>query len=213
MNHSLTAPRQFAQPFDGRAACGAASGGTGQQHAAAAAAAAVAAQVDRVLGACAGPLDVADAGCGTGLQCRLWARRGHRVHGADPDPARLAAARLLSDDIDYTLGAPAALPWPDRSMDLVFAPAQLGASPLWRDGLAELVRVLRPGGVLYLPVAGALSGYGLRAHLARHGLASLAHVAVAGLGPQDRARRAAFALLRALPALRPDASLLAFKAG
>lgn len=210
MSHSLTSPRQCAQPFDGRAS----GGGTRPERLADVAA--IAAEVERVLGAGAGPLDVADAGCGTGIQCRLWARRGHRVYGADPEPGHLAAARLLPGAVDYALGAPAALPWPSRSMDLVFAPADLGALPLWRAGLAELARVVRPGGVLYLPASGSLSGslcgYALRAHLARLGLASLDHVGLAGLGAEARARRASFALLRALPPVRPGASVLAFKA-
>src|SRR5262245_46891039 len=37
----------------------------------------------RILGDPAGPLDVADLGCGAGTQSILWARAGHRVHGLD----------------------------------------------------------------------------------------------------------------------------------
>lgn len=183
-------------------------------------------QVMRKLGGAHQVLDVGDAGCGAGGQCRLWAGHGHRVFGADPNPALVALARRAGGEgheILYDLARPTALPWPDRSMDVALAPALLEDVADWRACLAELVRVLRPGGVLHLGAgasgAAARAGWsGLGARLACHGLASLDHVELAGLDAHGRARRAAFALLRAVPPLRcraqlASAGVLAFKAG
>lgn len=199
-----------------------------QQHAERQRHGAILDQVMRKLGAARHALDVGDAGCGAGGQCRLWAGQGHRVFGADPNPALVALARRAGGEgrheILYDLAMPSALPWPDRSMDVVLAPALLDNVADWRCCLAELVRVMRPGGALYLgggaSSAAARAGWsGLGARLACHGLASLDHVELDGLDAAGRARRAAFALLRAVPPLRycaqlasPGAGLLAFKA-
>lgn len=181
-----------------------------------------------VLGDTPAPFNVADVGCGDGRQCERWAARGHRVFGIDSDAAQVALARRRAAaagyDCIFDVASAGALPWPDRSMDVVLAGAVLDDAADWRACLAELVRVLRPGGALCLGAGQqtALSWLhwsGLSARLAQHGLASLDHVDLAGLGAQGRARRAAFALLRAVPPLRlcaqmarTDAGLLAFKA-
>lgn len=181
---------------------------------------AVHAHISGMLGAPTPALNVAVAGCGAGEQCRLWAGYGHRVYGADPDGAKVLMARQRAFEpgmeILFDVAHTSALPWPDRSMDLVFAPAMLEQAADWRAGLAELARVLRAGGMLGLAWPGA---YRLRVQLTRHGMASLDHVALAGLDADGRARRAAFALRRAVPPLRfcaaparPAPCLLVFKA-
>lgn len=184
--------------------------------------AAIQARVLAALGRHSGVLNVADVGCGSGSQCRLWAEQGHQVFGAEADQVLVSQARQRAHEsgleIVFDVACASALPWPDCSMDLVLAPAWLEHRDDWRACLAELVRVLKPGGMLYLNTS-RLSAYGLHAHLAQHGLACLDHVDLAGLGAQGRARRAAFALLRAVPPLHfcahlaaPANSVLAFKA-
>lgn len=181
---------------------------------------AVYAYITGLLGEPAAPLCVADAACEDGQQCRLWAAYGHRVFGVDANAGKVALARERAFDADTEIvfdeASARALPWPDRSMDLVFAPAMLEQSAQWRACLEELTRVLRPGGVLSLAWPGS---YRLRVQLARLGLASLEHVALSGVDADGRARRAAFALLRAVPPLRfsadltrPAPCLLVFKA-
>lgn len=98
------------------------------------------------------PVNVGVVGCGDGARCRLWAARGHRVFGVDHDPARVARARQRAFEaqleILFDLAGADALPWPDRSMDLCLAPSLLIGD--WRACLADMGRVLRPGGALGL---------------------------------------------------------------
>jgi 2-polyprenyl-6-hydroxyphenyl methylase/3-demethylubiquinone-9 3-methyltransferase len=101
-----------------------------------------------------GPLDVADIGCGAGTQSIMWAEMGHRVHGVDINQPLLDLARRRAEqcgrEIEFCVGSAAALPWPDRSMDVCLAPELLEHVHEWRECLQEFARVLRPGGVLVL---------------------------------------------------------------
>lgn len=219
-------------------------------------------------GAVGAPMNVADVGCGSGVQSRLWAARGHQVFGADINKALIALARKRALEagleIAFEVACATALPWPDRSMDLCIAPALIEHVADWRGCLAQLVRILKPGGALYLstsnmlcPVQGEfdlplyswypgflkryyedlalttrpeLAGfasdpainwftyYGLRSHLAHHGLRSLDRFDMLDANAGSLARRAALRLLLAVPALRfcahvatPTTELLAFK--
>lgn len=105
----------------------------------------------------AGVLNVAEIGCGAGARAVRWAERGHQVYGVDRDQARIALARRRAADagveILFDVGAASALPWPDRSMDVCIVPLRL-----WQVCGTELLRVLRPGGALYLRAqVGAMS--------------------------------------------------------
>lgn len=95
-------------------------------------------------------LQVGEVGCGRGARCRVWAARGHQVYGVDIDPARIAAAREQGSEVLFDIASASALPWPGCSMDLCLVHGALTRGPEWPAHLAELVRVLKPGGVLYL---------------------------------------------------------------
>jgi SAM-dependent methyltransferase len=96
-----------------------------------------------------------EVGCGPGhLSMRLARRHGLQVTGVDLDPAMIARARANLDrpgDGDgrrpsLLVGDVAALAFPDRSFDLVVSTLSMHH---WADpaaGLAEIGRVLRPGG-------------------------------------------------------------------
>lgn len=114
----------------------------------------------RMLGRPRRALAVADIGCGAGTQARLWAEDGHQVCGADINEALVGLARKRAAHaglaIDFQVASATALPWPDQSMDLCIAPELLEHVADWQAVLAELVRVLKPGGALFLSTSNRL---------------------------------------------------------
>lgn len=184
-------------------------------------AAQVYAHVNAVLGRSggAGPaLRIAEIGCGDGTGCRLWAERGHQVHGLDRNRALIALARQRAArtglDIAFDVADPAALPWPARSMDVCIAHGLPEQAQDVRAALRELVRVLKPGGALYLSTTNALnpsppgpaptrfSYYRLREQLRRCGLETRDRFDLAWYTSRRPLTRACLRLLRAFPPLR-----------
>jgi SAM-dependent methyltransferase len=98
---------------------------------------------------------VLEVGCGPGrLSIRLAGRHGLDVTGLDLDPAMIRRARANADRRgnrdqrrpSFLVGDVASLAFPDRSFDLVVSTLSMHH---WADptaGLAEISRVLRPGG-------------------------------------------------------------------
>ena len=105
-------------------------------------------------------ITVADIGCGAGTLSRMWAQSGYRVFGLDVNEAliQLACERAAAThlDVDYRVGSATALPWPDQSMDICLVPELLEHVEDWQSVVNEAVRVLKPGGVLYLSTTNRL---------------------------------------------------------
>lgn len=98
---------------------------------------------------------VLDVACGTGVVTRLAAARvgsAGRVVGLDLNPSMLAVARAVSSGtrIEWQEGSALALPFPDRSFDVVLCQQGLQFFPDRAAGLREMRRVLVPGGRLAL---------------------------------------------------------------
>jgi len=102
---------------------------------------------------------VLDVGCGTGTLAMEVARRvgrAGRVAGVDPGTQQIARARRSAArrhvPIDFQIGMIEQLPFPDQSFDVVFATLMMHHLPasLKRQGLAEIARVLKPGGRLVI---------------------------------------------------------------
>jgi 2-polyprenyl-6-hydroxyphenyl methylase/3-demethylubiquinone-9 3-methyltransferase len=98
--------------------------------------------------------DVADIGCGAGTPCLLWADLGHRAHGLDVngplvDLGRQRAAKA-GYAIDFRVGSAVQLPWPSESMDICLVLELLEHVAEWKACLKEAIRILRPGGALFL---------------------------------------------------------------
>ena len=97
---------------------------------------------------------VLDVATGTGLVARELARKNLRVAALDQSPAMvargLAAAREegLDDRIRFVLGQAQALPFPDETFDAVTFTYLLRYVDDPAATVAELGRVLRPGGVM-----------------------------------------------------------------
>lgn len=105
-------------------------------------------------GKSASNLQVADIGCGTGTQSQLWAQLGHRAHGLDVNGPLIDIARRRAIDagleISFDIGSATELPYPDASMDVVLLPELLEHVADWQRCLDEAIRILKPGGLLYL---------------------------------------------------------------
>lgn len=106
---------------------------------------------------------ILDAGCGSGPLFAALRERGATVTGFDSSAGMLALARRrLGDDADLhlaDLGYP--LPFPDGAFDDVIASLMLHYLEDWTAPLAELRRVLRPGGRLIASVDHPLQGHPL----------------------------------------------------
>jgi SAM-dependent methyltransferase len=104
--------------------------------------------------------DIADLGCGPGLDGAQFARDGHRVTGVDRSAGMLAhAARALPGRV--ARGDLRRLPLASRSIDGIWCSASLLHVPHDQTTatLGEMRRILRPGGCLALVTA---AGQGAR---------------------------------------------------
>ncbi|GGH22916.1 methyltransferase [Alsobacter metallidurans] len=94
----------------------------------------------------------ADVGCGNGASTELLMRRcaPAQVHGVDPSPEQLAYARDRPGAAGATFhsGDAMALPFPDDAFDAAVAALVLFFIPDPAKGLAEMVRVTKPGGLV-----------------------------------------------------------------
>ena len=91
-----------------------------------------------------------DAACGTGRHSAYLASLGHTVIGVDSSTAMLERAREKVPGQDFREGDLHDLPLPDDHVDLVVCALALMHVPHLEPALAELVRVLRPGGDLVI---------------------------------------------------------------
>jgi ubiquinone/menaquinone biosynthesis C-methylase UbiE len=107
--------------------------------------------------------DVLDAGCGPGYLVEQFAVRGFRVAGMDGAEGMLRIARARIEtapppiDVTFKQGDIESLPYEAESFDLV---CSTGVIEYLSDDvtvLADMYRVLRPGGHLVLPVTNAWS--------------------------------------------------------
>eukprot|EP00850_Spirogloea_muscicola_P010478 SM000062S19864 [mRNA] locus=s62:136974:138314:+ [translate_table: standard] len=104
------------------------------------------------------PLDVVELGAGAGPNLRYYAGRPGvgRIVAVDPNAAMEKYLRSVADGLhlppahlDFVTGAGEALPLADASADCVVATLVLCSVTSVAATLEEVLRVLRPGGVMY----------------------------------------------------------------
>jgi len=100
---------------------------------------------------------VLDVGCGTGgvtIPAKLHIGKTGEAAGIDPAPEMIAVARKKASraglEIDFRVGVIESLPYPDATFDVVTSSLMMHHLPhnLQAKGLAEIFRVLKPGGRL-----------------------------------------------------------------
>jgi Methylase involved in ubiquinone/menaquinone biosynthesis len=123
---------------------------------------------------------VLDVGCGTGslaLAAKARVGAGGTVHGIDASKEMIEQASRKAQrrrvPVDFRIATVEALPFPDRSFDVVFSTLMLHhlPRPLRRACASEIARVLKPGGRVLMAdfLAPARRRRGWLAHLHRHG--------------------------------------------
>ncbi len=89
---------------------------------------------------------IADLGCGSGVFTSLLHRRGYSCVGLDLSPRLVRLATETYPGIDFREGDIEQLPFDDESFDGVLLAGVLHHLPSWTACLAEVKRILRPGG-------------------------------------------------------------------
>lgn len=93
-----------------------------------------------------------DVGCGSGAFTEMLVDRcaPAAVHGVDPSEAQLAFARtrLGARAADFQLGDAMALPFASDAFDAAVMPLVIFFVPVPATGVAEMARVVRPGGIV-----------------------------------------------------------------
>ncbi|MGE3508694.1 MAG: class I SAM-dependent methyltransferase [Vicinamibacterales bacterium] len=95
-----------------------------------------------------------DIGCGTGAAAiHVACAYGLRVTGVDLDPEQVGMAETAArglGDVTFHLADATCLPFPNACFDVVAMNKTTHHIPGWRAALAEMTRVVRPGGyILY----------------------------------------------------------------
>lgn len=97
---------------------------------------------------------ILDAGCGPGTYGLMLAQQGNEVNGLEISPRSVEVAneRAKQKGVNFTaqVGDLEKLPFPDNTFDVCFCGWVLHHFPDINIAVSELVRVLKPGGIIAL---------------------------------------------------------------
>jgi 2-polyprenyl-6-hydroxyphenyl methylase/3-demethylubiquinone-9 3-methyltransferase len=101
-----------------------------------------------------------DVGCGIGLYAEFWRSHGLHVTAVDVDVDQVKlAARCANErglEIRYQVSSGDRLPFKDGAFDIVYANSLLEHVEDWQRCLSEWIRVLSPGGLLWVETTNVL---------------------------------------------------------
>lgn len=93
-----------------------------------------------------------DLGCGEGGYCRALAERGADVVGVDGSPRLIEIAKERGGKIEYICANANDLKIDEKAFDVVLAAMSLMDVEDYEGSVAEIARVLRPGGRLVMSI-------------------------------------------------------------
>jgi SAM-dependent methyltransferase len=102
-----------------------------------------------VLSASPPPARVLDVGCGTGALAARLAERGYEVVGLDPSAGMLEVMKRRAPEVEAVEGSATEMPFADDRFDLSLSVAtmhHIADAEAVGEALAEMVRVVKPGG-------------------------------------------------------------------
>jgi ubiquinone/menaquinone biosynthesis C-methylase UbiE len=103
-----------------------------------------------------GPLDVLDIGCGAGAQAHM----GHCYRGLDINRPLIELAsqraRQLQLQAEFDVGSATELPYASASADICMLPFILEHVAAWQASVDEALRVVRPGGLVFISTTSKL---------------------------------------------------------
>ena len=105
--------------------------------------------------------NILDVACGTVIVARLASKRvgtESMVKGLDANPGMLAVVRSFSESIERLEANAEAIPLPDNSFNVIFCQMGLQFMEDKAAALQEMLRVLTPGGRLFLNIPGPAVG-------------------------------------------------------
>jgi ubiquinone/menaquinone biosynthesis C-methylase UbiE len=94
---------------------------------------------------------ILDVGCGDGRVLEILCKEGRKLSGIDISPEMIKQAeQRLADKARLVVGDSEFLPWPDGEFDAVICAASFHHYPAPMAVLKEMLRVLKPGGLLLI---------------------------------------------------------------
>jgi ubiquinone/menaquinone biosynthesis C-methylase UbiE len=98
------------------------------------------------------PSVILDVGCGTGRFLRAAASKWPKTHlfGVDPAPQMVSEARRVNPNATLLVASAESLPLTDQSAEIVVTTVSFHHWADQEQGVHEIARVLRPGGLFCL---------------------------------------------------------------
>src|SRR3989344_808396 len=104
---------------------------------------------------------ILDIGCGPGLYCRYLAKR-NKVWGLDySEEVIFKASNKSHKSIKFTVGNAYNLPYQKKKFDVVLCFGILQTLSRPDKAIAEIARVIKPGGILFISTLNTFSIYSL----------------------------------------------------